>query len=335
VYDGEPSFRAIEGTKLQYVVNSRTPVISARPGLFCAVDNGVWFTSDSPFGPWVVATSVPPEIYSIPPRCPVHYVTYVRVYGFTPEVVYCGYTPGYYGTIVARGGVVVYGTGWYYPPYIGALWVGWPWTYGFGYGFGWSPLGGWSFDFGVGYRYPFWRPWWGPLRFGFVGRQWSPRWGWGRWGGIAGLNVYGRWGRSAWARTEAAWASRRAADIRRSGFGRTGAIRPLPRNEIRPGASRLPGSQQARPVRPGDSRNNVFAGRDGRVYRYNGKTNSWERQDGRGWKAPDHDFDQRQLDRSRQMRQQGNQKWGNFPGRSPSRGARPGGGAPRSGGRPR
>jgi hypothetical protein len=334
-YDGEPSFQRIAGTRLQYAVNSRTPVIRAGSGIFCAVENGVWFTSASPFGPWVVATSVPPEIYSIPPNCPLHYVTYVKVYGYTPEVVYCGYTPGYYGTVVARNGVVVYGTGWYYPPYVGLLWVGWPWTYGFGYGFAWSAAGGWSFDFGGGYHYPFWRPWWGPLRFGFVSHQWSPRWGWGRWGGIAGLNVYGRWGRSAWARTEAAWASERAADIRRRGFGRTGAIRPLPRNATRPGASHTPRAQPPRHGRPGADRNNIFAGKDGRIYRHDGKTDRWEQRDGKGWKTPDHDFDRRQLDRARQMRQQGNQRWGNFPGRSSAGRARPGGAAPRSGGRPR
>ena len=36
-------------------------------------------------GPWVVATAVPPAIYAIPPSCPLHYVTYCRIYGFTPS----------------------------------------------------------------------------------------------------------------------------------------------------------------------------------------------------------------------------------------------------------
>ena len=50
-----------------------------------------------------MATSVPAVIYSIPPSSPVHYVTYVRVYDWTPQVVYVGYTPGYYGTYVDLG----------------------------------------------------------------------------------------------------------------------------------------------------------------------------------------------------------------------------------------
>ena len=57
-----------------------------------------------------------PVIYSIPPSSPLHYFTYVYVYGYTPSVVYVGYTPGYYGTAVSSNGVVVYGTGYYYPP---------------------------------------------------------------------------------------------------------------------------------------------------------------------------------------------------------------------------
>ena len=102
----------------------------------------------------MVATSVPAVIYSIPVSSPLHYVTYVQVYGSTPDVVYDGYTPGYLGTEVCPDNVVVYGTGYDYPPYIGDSWYGWPCTYGFGagfadnwgigYGFGFSPIHGWG-----------------------------------------------------------------------------------------------------------------------------------------------------------------------------------------------
>ena len=44
----------------------------------------------SPFGPWVVATAVPPVIYSIPTASPIHYVTYVRIYRYSPTVVWVG-----------------------------------------------------------------------------------------------------------------------------------------------------------------------------------------------------------------------------------------------------
>ena len=54
-------------------------------------------------------------------------------------MVYVGYTPGYYGTVVSSDGVVVYGTGYYYPPYIGpTVWVPAPYTYGVGASFAWS-----------------------------------------------------------------------------------------------------------------------------------------------------------------------------------------------------
>src|SRR5215471_13544874 len=191
-YDGDPKFDAIAGTHLQYAVNSATPVIEVAPAQFLAVQNGVWFTATSAQGPWAVATSVPADVYTIPTSSRLHYVTYVRTYGYDNDVVYTGYTPGYYGTVVEPDGLVAYGTGWYYPPYIGSYWLGWPWTYGFGAGFGWSPAFGWGFGFGEGFATPFFSPWWSPFWFGWgspvvafggfpaFGFGWGfPAWGWG------------------------------------------------------------------------------------------------------------------------------------------------------------
>lgn len=141
-YDGGPEWKQIDGTSLQYAVNTPTPVIRAGDGRYYAVDNGVWFTAASPSGPWTVADEIPNEIYSIPPASPVHNVTYVRVYDSTPDYVYVGYTPGYYGTVVAPGGVVVYGTGYYYPGWAGAYWYPWLPTYGYGAGFAWGAVTG-------------------------------------------------------------------------------------------------------------------------------------------------------------------------------------------------
>ena len=45
-------------TKLQYAVNTVTPVIEVSPSSFYAVNNGVWFTASVPTGPWTVATTV-------------------------------------------------------------------------------------------------------------------------------------------------------------------------------------------------------------------------------------------------------------------------------------
>jgi hypothetical protein len=135
VYDGAPQFRPIEGTPLQYAVNSPTPVIRVDARTYYALADGVWFVAASPAGPFAVAVVVPPVLYSIPPTSPLHYVTYVRVYGYTPTVVYVGYTPGYLGTVVGPDGVVVYGTGVVYTPWVGTVWYPPPATYGSSSGF--------------------------------------------------------------------------------------------------------------------------------------------------------------------------------------------------------
>ncbi|HTR42395.1 MAG TPA: carbohydrate-binding family V/XII [Pseudomonadales bacterium] len=147
-YYGAPNFVPIEGTLLSYANNSQTPVIMVGQGDYYACQGGVWFLSRSPQGPWVAATSVPPAIYTIPTSCPIHYVTYAYVYSYTPSVVYVGYTPGYMGTVLTADGVVVYGTGYYYPPDIyGPYWVGWPPTYGYGASFAMGAAVGFSFGF--------------------------------------------------------------------------------------------------------------------------------------------------------------------------------------------
>ena len=38
----------------------------------------------------MVATTVPAVIYSIPPRSPLHYVVYVRVYRYDADSVWVG-----------------------------------------------------------------------------------------------------------------------------------------------------------------------------------------------------------------------------------------------------
>ncbi len=168
-YDGEPKFDDVPDTPIQYAVNSPTPVVRVSPTSYYSVQGGVWFTGGSPYGPWAVATVVPPVIYTIPTASPIHYVTYVRVYRYSPTTVWFGYTPGYMGTCYSPWGTVVYGTGWYYRPWIGNSWYGAPWTFGFGVGMSWSPWTGWDVGFGWGGYYPIYRPWWGP----YYG--WRPR----------------------------------------------------------------------------------------------------------------------------------------------------------------
>ena len=168
MYDGPPEWVAIEGTPLAYAVNTPLPVIRVDEKTYYCVENGVWFVATSPAGPWVVAARVPTVIYTIPPSSPLHYVAYVRVYGSTPEIVYVGYTPGYLGAFVSPDYVVVYGTGYWYRPYIGTYWVGYPCTYGFGAGFAFGFGGGFAFGFAAGAPIGVWYdPWWGPCGWGW------------------------------------------------------------------------------------------------------------------------------------------------------------------------
>ena len=161
--DGPPELRPIGGTPLYYVANSGTPIIKVDDHTWYACENGVWYSATSINGPWPVADSVPAVIYTIPPSSPLHYLTYVRVYGANSDVVYSGYTPGYMGTEV-EDGVVVYGSGYYYSPWVGTVWYGYPVSWGFGWGPCWTPWYDWCFAFGFGWGwYGGWgcSPWWG------------------------------------------------------------------------------------------------------------------------------------------------------------------------------
>jgi hypothetical protein len=150
VYDGgKPQWKPIEGTPLQYAFNTGPPVIQIDPKTYYMVQNGVWFAGTAATGPWAVTATVPTVIYTIPASSPLHYVTYVRVYSSTPTTVFVGYTPGYYGTVMTTDGTVVYGTGYVYPVYVGAVYYPPPPTYGWGAGFatgvffGFAISGGW------------------------------------------------------------------------------------------------------------------------------------------------------------------------------------------------
>ena len=344
-YDGEATFVPIEGTSMTYAKNTSAPIIKVSDNNYYCVEAGVWFKAPTPQGPWRVADTVPAEIYDIPPSSPLYYVTYVKVYNSTPEVVYAGYTPGYYGTVVsANTTTVVYGTGWYYQPYISpTVWYGWPYTYGVGAGFTYSTDSGWSFGFGYGYGYyPWYYPWWGPM--GYYGYGWYPYYGWGAWGGAAVANVYGVWGNTAYSRTAAAWANPYTGNYGAATRGayhntQTGRTTVAGRGTntnvytgntagYRGGATYNPNtgivagggagyvgniySGQGTAGRGGFAyntntgagvaagKNNVYAGKDGTVYRYNRDSGNWSSNSGSGWQSatkPDAN-----LQRQQQMR---------------------------------
>lgn len=329
-FDGTPQFRSIENTTLTYAANASIPVIRINSQSYYAVHNGVWFSATAPVGPWVVATSVPTVIYTIPVSSPLHYVTYVRIYGSTPEVVYVGYTPGYYGTVVTSSSVVVYGTGWYYPPYVGTYWYGWPYTYGYGAAFTWGVATGWGLAYTYGYG------WWGTATYAGAYR------GVYGWGGVAATNVYGQWGNVAYAGTRAAWANPYTGNVGRGGSaaaynpytgrfaaGQAGTVSNVYTGNSAAGArgvnynpnTGVISGGAAGGVRNGSTgqitagaggfayntrtdtgvavgNNNVYASRDGNVYRYNQSTGVQQRTS-TGWESV-----QRSADRSWVQNQQ-------------------------------
>jgi hypothetical protein len=131
VYAGPPQFKPIPGTTMTYAVNTAFEVIETG-GRFYVCYQGAWFEGPSPSGPWVLAASVPAVIYTIPPTSPLYNVTYVKVYGATPATVAYGYTSGYMMGFVTAG-VVVYGTGYYYPPVVipGPVPIYYPYPYSY------------------------------------------------------------------------------------------------------------------------------------------------------------------------------------------------------------
>lgn len=113
-YDGEPRWKTIAPTAVQYAYKSPFDVFQVQGGYYCCY-NAVWFVAPTPAGVWTVADAVPAAIYSIPPTSPMYNVTYVNIYEATPTTVVTGYTSGYSGATVAATGVVMFGLG---------LWVG-------------------------------------------------------------------------------------------------------------------------------------------------------------------------------------------------------------------
>jgi hypothetical protein len=289
-YEGTPKFQPIEGTSLQYAANTPDPVIQVDPKRYYALKDGVWFTAAAPTGPWAVATTVPAAIYSIPVSSPLHYVTYVQVYGSTPQTVYVGYTPGYYGTVVAPSTVVVYGTGYVYPPvYVGSYYYPPPPTYGYGAGFGWGAVTGFAFGAATA---AIWGGAWGCCGYDDIDID--------RTVNINRNDAYNRWNsdqvrsnvesRAQGAQNRAnearQGAQQRATDARqgaqqRATDARQGAQQRA--TDARQGAQqRATDARQGVQDRAGAARSNdVYAGRDGNTYRRG--TQGWEQNSGQGW----------------------------------------------------
>ncbi len=172
-YDGDPKFADIPGTSLKYATNTQEKVIEVGD-LYYMCFQAIWFVSSSPKGPWKTADSVPSEIYTIPASSPVYNVTYVTQTNATETTVESSSTAGYFGAFIIGATVgaifdaaIVYGTGWYYPPYVY-----------------WPPYAG----------YPIYRPWPCTYGAGAVYNPWTGGWAVGR----AAYGPYGSAGSAAW-----------------------------------------------------------------------------------------------------------------------------------------
>ncbi len=318
IYQGPPDFKPVEHTTVEWAVNTENDVIKVgNQYLLCY--QGVWFSGPGPQGPWTVTASVPAEVYQIPISSPVYPVTQVTVEDSDDDEVLFATSLAYTGLMVAWG-TAVWGSGYYYPPYVhwGAYPTYFPRYPTYGYGAVYNP---WSGSFargavaygpyggaGVGARYnPVTGRYsrgaaaWGPYGGAGVGRSYNPRTGTYARGGVA----YGPYGARGAAhafnpRTGTYGATRQGANI--YGNWGTSAVRrgdawasTAHLTNYRRGTSTraVQGSGGAGAVRrsgavgtsfAAETRGgDVYAGRDGSVYRRDG--GSWQRYNNGSWNS--------------------------------------------------
>ncbi len=143
VFQGNAEFEAIENTTISRAVNTDKDIIKVGNNYYLCFD-GVWFVAERPDGPWVLADSVPEEIYKIPISSPAYNVTNVTVESADQDAVVYAAAAAYTGMMVAWD-CAVWGTGWYYPPYVwwdGYYPVYYPRYPSYGYGAWYNPWNG-------------------------------------------------------------------------------------------------------------------------------------------------------------------------------------------------
>ncbi len=254
-YDGTPIYRDVDGTSLQYVENSSQTILRDGNNYYC-VDNGVWFVARNPNGPWDVATVRPQQVENIRPSSPVYNVKYVYIYDVTPDVVYVGYTPGYYGSYVYNHSVI-YGTGYYYRPWRGRYYYSRPTTFGFNMSY--NPWAGWSISYGWSYSG------WFNTGWGYHHSHYCN----GYWGARSYRPAYssphqsrGYYGHRSRPNYSTPRRSQNIYTAHRSGVRTTTATRVNTTNRR-------------------TSRNNVYTDRSGNVYQRSG--NNWEQRNNSSW----------------------------------------------------
>jgi hypothetical protein len=295
VYQGVPEFVAIQGMTVYYAKNSPYTVLRVNNNSYYCCHQGIWFTATTPSGPWIVATSVPQVVYTIPPTSPVYNVTYVHVYESTPTEVTVGYTSGYTGQYVAYGllmfglGYAIghnddhwhhasfhyhssyfsYGCGARYDYYAGGyVRAGASRVYGPYGGAGrwaaYNPVTG-GYDRGA-YRY-------GPRGSAFAREAYNPYTG--RHGGrVTASNMYGSWGRSVVSGSEG-WAQ---FGHRSGPRGTIGGVRTSEGGAAIVGEGRFGNTGGVARNKYGDT----FVGHDGNIYKRH-DSGQWQKNSGDGW----------------------------------------------------
>ena len=286
---GTPQWKDIDKSPVDYAENTANTVLRLGD-IYYMCFQGVWFSSTNPNGPWNVTTNIPDEIYEIPANSPVHNVTYVTVVDEDSDDEYAAFavTAGYSMGIMIGYGCAMWGSGWYYPPYmyhpIGYPPYYYPYPPSYGCGARYNPYTG-----AYGVRQGVYGPYGGATR----GASYNPRTGtyarggkaWGPTGGAGwaeaynprtgaygrtaqGRNPYGSWGTSYvqkgddWVRTARVSGENGTRMAWESSQGSGRAYR---------------GENGTVATRNGD----VYAGKDGNVYR---KTDDgWQSWDGNGW----------------------------------------------------
>jgi len=298
-YDGAPRFEEIPGTPLAYALNTPDSVLRD-DGRYWACEQGVWYAAPAAEGPWAVSDQRPPHVDQLPPSVPVYNVRYVYVYRSTPQVVFVGYTPGYV-SVFASHGVVVFGTGFHYRPWVSpVVFIPRPATFGFRVVY--NPWTGFGFVVGPSTRFvtvgvhfgPRFGPrpvgWWGPVAFHPVVFFPPPR-------RVVVRPPPGRRPPPPSIRPPQNPRPRPPGAVRPPGSspgprppaaGRPpgSSPGPRPRDPVynnRPRGGEQPRGEVARPSpRPVDRPNNVFGDRSGNVYRQDQRGN-WERNTREGW----------------------------------------------------
>ena len=350
-YQGTPQFQPVQGSQgVERAVNTDKDIVKYGD-LYYLCFQGVWFMSRSPNGPWEVASTIPAQIYTIPASSPSHHITYVTIQEDNDdEWATFAYTAAYTGMMIGWG-CAVWGSGWYYPPYVGyggfyPAYYPYAHTYGMGawynpysgaYGRGYAaygPYGG--VGMGASYNprtgtYSRGAAAYGPYGSRAAGQAYNPRTG--AYGQTRqGSNVYGNWGTSAvqrgdsWAQTAHVQNYQRGTSTSgiRTGSG-AGAV-----SQVGPGGERTTVGR----TQGGD----IYAGRDGNVYRRDEGGGGWQQSNGTGGWSSSTTERASQLDSDRAAREQGNQRttdrgsWQSSGGTRSGAGSYGGGGRSRGGG---